>query len=79
MAEQGHHRADSRDLPERGQQERAGGRGFDRREADQGESLSDQRKERLSPEDRLQLRRDVRDAGRDIYPERPRRHDSRHR
>lgn len=74
MAERGHRWANSRDLPERGQQER-GGRGFDRREADQGESLSDQRKERLSPEDRLQLRRDVRDAGRDIYPERPRRHD----
>lgn len=26
-------------------------------------------RERMSPEDRLQLRRDVRDAGRDIYPE----------
>ncbi|MCK9991273.1 MAG: hypothetical protein WA112_10655 [Rugosibacter sp.] len=29
---------------------------------------------RMSPEDRQQLRRDIRDAGRDIYPERPRRH-----
>jgi hypothetical protein len=27
---------------------------------------------RMSPEDRQQLRRDIRDAGRDIYPERPR-------
>jgi hypothetical protein len=29
---------------------------------------------RMSPEDRQQLRRDIRDAGRDIYPERPRKH-----
>ncbi len=28
-----------------------------------------ERRERMSPEDRIQLRRDVRDAGRDIYPE----------
>lgn len=28
-----------------------------------------ERRERMSQEDRLQLRRDVRDAGRDIYPE----------
>lgn len=27
---------------------------------------------RMSPEDSQQLRRDIRDAGRDIYPERPR-------
>ncbi|MDO9450436.1 MAG: hypothetical protein Q7J21_08130 [Rugosibacter sp.] len=28
-----------------------------------------EKRERMSPEDRRQLRRDVRDAGRDIYPE----------
>lgn len=28
-----------------------------------------ERRERMSQEDRIQLRRDVRDAGRDIYPE----------
>ncbi|MBI5860900.1 MAG: hypothetical protein HZB64_01750 [Rhodocyclales bacterium] len=73
-AERGHRWADSRDLRERGQQERAGDQGFDRRAFEQGEARPDQRNERLSPEDRLQLRRDVRDAGRDIYPERSRRH-----
>lgn len=33
------------------------------------ESRPREKRERMSPEDRLQLRRDVRDAGRDIYPE----------
>ncbi|MFZ2627912.1 MAG: hypothetical protein WAX67_03415 [Rugosibacter sp.] len=46
-----------------------------------GNESRERRRENMSPEDRRQLRRDVRDAGRDIYPERmpPGRRDSRHR
>ena len=44
----------------------------DDRSAKRGDMPSDyqprERRERMSPEDRIQLRRDVRDAGRDIYP-----------
>jgi len=48
-----------------------------------GSESHERRREHMSPEDRRQLRRDVRDAGRDIYPERmpspSKRRDSRHR
>ena len=51
----------------------AGTRVRDERSAKRGDMPPDyqprERKERMSPEDRIQLRRDVRDAGRDIYPE----------
>jgi hypothetical protein len=46
-----------------------------------GNESRERRGEHMSPEDRRQLRRDVRDAGRDIYPEREpsERRNSRHR
>ena len=79
-AERGPRWADGRGLPERGQQDdRRSGRHESAPEDVRQDVHQDGRRERLSPEDRLQLRRDVRDAGRDIYPERPRRHDSRRR
>lgn len=51
----------------------AGGRVRNDRSGKRGDAAPDyqprERRERMSPEDRMQLRRDVRDAGRDIYPE----------
>lgn len=38
------------------------------REAEQGDGEARQRGHRMSPEERRQLRRDVHDAGRDLYP-----------
>ena len=40
------------------------------REAQRKEGGEEQRAQRLSPEERRQLRRDIKDAGREIYPSR---------
>ena len=41
-----------------------------RREFQRNESREYQRSQRLSPDERRQLRRDIKDAGREIYPAR---------
>jgi hypothetical protein len=42
------------------------------RRADEADYPQRERHGRMTPEDRQQLRRDIRDAGRDIYPDRGR-------
>ena len=58
---------------ERSAEHEAGGRMRNDRSVKRGDAAPDyqprERRDRMSPEDRIQLRRDVRDAGRDIYPE----------
>jgi hypothetical protein len=58
---------------ERSAEHEAGGRMRNDRSGKRGDAAPDyqprERRDRMSPEDRIQLRRDVRDAGRDIYPE----------
>lgn len=45
-------------------------RDYQRRDYQRNEEDGRQRSQRLSPEERRQLRNDIRDAGRDIYPAR---------
>lgn len=56
-----------RDAPQRDRQER-----FQRRDewSGRGDRGDDARQQRMSPEERRQLRRDVHDAGRDLYRQR---------
>lgn len=54
-----------RGRPEAAPGQRAARQGDDRRQSLQREP---QRQQRLSPEERQQLRRDIKDAGRELYP-----------
>lgn len=70
---------DGRDPPRRFQQERPlppqrelPRRGADEPRRDRQRSDEAARPGRLSPEERQQLRRDIREAGRDVYRDRPR-------
>lgn len=63
-------RDDSGERGENRREERVSRR--EERRADEADSPQRERHGRMTPEDRQQLRRDIRDAGRDIYPDRGR-------